>query len=176
MGCRAVTRRGGRCGELHRRVPQRLPARVEPAEVQALLGAARSARDRALLTLLWRTGQRIGDWSEEHGRHGVLGMRLADLDRASGTVVVCLKGARDEHRVPVSADFWPLYAAYVREERGLGAPEQPAWVACGAAGVGHSATRRLRRSCASWAGAPGCGRRRTCSATRWRRRWSTRRD
>jgi integrase len=46
-------------------VPQRLPARVEPAEVQALLGAARSARDRALLTLLWRTGQRIGDWSEE---------------------------------------------------------------------------------------------------------------
>jgi site-specific recombinase XerD len=56
-------------------------------------------------------------------------MRLADLDRASGTVVVCLKGARDEHRVPVSADFWPLYAAYVREERGLGAPEQPAWVA-----------------------------------------------
>jgi integrase/recombinase XerD len=121
--------RRGRRGELRRRVPQRLPARVEPAEVQALLGAARSARDRALLTLLWRTGQRIGDWSEEHGRHGVLGMRLGDLDRASGTVVVCLKGARDEHRVPVSADFWPLYAAYVREERGLGAPEQPAWVA-----------------------------------------------
>jgi integrase/recombinase XerD len=97
--------------------------------VQALLKAARSARDRALLTLLWRTGQRIGDPSEEHGRHGVLGMRLGDLDRASGTVVVCLKGARDEHRVPVSADCRPLYAAYVRDERGLGAPEEPAWMA-----------------------------------------------
>jgi integrase/recombinase XerD len=97
--------------------------------MQALLAVACSARDRALLTLLWRTGQRIGDWSEEHGLHGVLGMRLGDLDRVSSTVVVCLKGARDEHRVPVSGDFWPLYATYVREERGLGAPEEPVWVA-----------------------------------------------
>jgi hypothetical protein len=56
-----------------------------------------------LLTLLWRTGQRISDWSDDHGRHGVLGMRLGDLDRASSTIVVCLKGARDEHRVPVLA-------------------------------------------------------------------------
>lgn len=55
--------------------------------------AARSARDRALLTLLWRCGQRIGDWSDEHGRDGVLGMRLGDLDRALSTIVVPLKGA-----------------------------------------------------------------------------------
>jgi site-specific recombinase XerD len=121
--------RRGRRGDLRRRVPQRLPARADPAAVAALLKAARSARDRALLMLLWRTGQRIGDWSREHGRHGVLGMRLGDLDRAGSAVVVCLKGARDEHRVPVSADFWPLYSAYVRDERGLGAPEDPAWVA-----------------------------------------------
>jgi len=121
--------RRGRRGELRRRVPQRMPARAEPAAVAALIEAARSARDRALLTLLWRCGQRIGDWSEEHGRHGVLGMRLGDLDRASSTVTVALKGARDEHRVPVSADFWPLFAAYVRDERGLGAPEDPAWIA-----------------------------------------------
>jgi integrase len=110
-------------------VPQRVPARAEPAAVAALMDATRSSRDRALLTLLWRCGQRIGDWSEEHGRHGVLGMRLGDLDRASSTVVVALKGARDEHRVPVSADFWPHFADYVREERGLGAPEDPAWIA-----------------------------------------------
>lgn len=118
--------RRGRQGELRRRVPQRLPARVDPDAVAAPLEAARSRRDRALL---WRTGQRIGDWSDEHGRHGVLGMRLGDLDRASGTIVVCLKGARDEHRVPVAADFWPHFAAYVREERGLGTPEDPAWIA-----------------------------------------------
>jgi integrase/recombinase XerD len=121
--------RRGRRGELRRRVPHRIAARIEPAAVAALMEAARSARDRALLTLLWRCGQRIGDWSAEHGRHGVLGMRLGDLDRASSMIVVSLKGARDEHRVPVTADFWPLFAAYVREERGLGAPEDPAWVA-----------------------------------------------
>lgn len=119
----------GRHGELRRRVAHRVPARAEPVAVAALIGASRSQRDRALLTLLWRCGQRIGDWSEEHGRHGVLGMRLGDLDRASSTVVVALKGARDEHRVPVSADFWPHYAAYIRDERGLGAPEDPAWIA-----------------------------------------------
>ena len=86
--------RRGRRGELRRRVPHPLPARAEPAAVAALMDAARSARDRALLTLLWRCGQRIGDWSDEHGRHGVLGMRLGDLDRASSTIVVSLKGAR----------------------------------------------------------------------------------
>jgi hypothetical protein len=26
----------------------------------------------------------------------------------------------------VSSDFWPLFADYVRDERGLGAPEDPA--------------------------------------------------
>src|SRR4051812_40078206 len=119
----------GRRSELRRRVPHRMAARIEPAAVAALMEAARSARDRALLTLLWRCGQRIGDWSAQHGRHGVLGMRLSDLDRASSMIVVSLKGARDEHRVPVTADFWPLFAAYLREERGLGAPEDPAWVA-----------------------------------------------
>jgi integrase/recombinase XerD len=121
--------RRGRRTELRERVPRRLPRRVEPEVARRLIDTAVSRRDRALLTLLWRSGQRIGNWSERHGRHGVLGMRLADLDRRSGTIVVRLKGARDEHRVPVADDFWPLFARYVREERGLGEPHQPAWVA-----------------------------------------------
>jgi len=62
MAGRDAPRRGRR-GELRRRVPVRQPARVEPDAVAALLAAARSQRDRALLTLLWRCGQRIGDWS-----------------------------------------------------------------------------------------------------------------
>ena len=57
-----------------------------------------------------------------HGEHGILGMRLGDLDRRSGTIVVRLKGARDEHRVPVSDDFWPVFARYLGQERGLGEP------------------------------------------------------
>lgn len=84
-------------------------------------------RDRAIVTLLLRTGQRIGDWSEEHGRHGVLGMRLSDADRRRRTVTVLLKGARDEHRVPVTPDWWSLLDDYVSQERGT--PDTPAlWV------------------------------------------------
>lgn len=78
----------GRRSELRQRVPRRLPRRVEPAAAARLIEAAISWRDKALLTLLWRSGQRIGDWSEEHGRHGLLGLSLGDLDRRSGTVVV----------------------------------------------------------------------------------------
>lgn len=128
MPGRDAPRRGQRT-ELRQRVPRRLPRRVEPEVARRLIDSARSWRDRALLTLLWRTGQRIGDWSECHGRHGVLGMTLGDLDRRSGTMMVRLKGARDEHQVPVADDFWPLFARYVREERGLGEPREPAWVA-----------------------------------------------
>jgi len=120
--------RHGRRGEYRQRVPRRLPRRVEPEIAVRLIAAAASERDRALLTLLWRSGQRIGDWSSVHGAHGILGMRLGDLDRRSGTVVVRLKGARDEHRVPVSDDFWPVFARYLGEERGLGGPEDPAWI------------------------------------------------
>ncbi|MBV9194526.1 MAG: tyrosine-type recombinase/integrase [Solirubrobacterales bacterium] len=120
--------RHGRRAEYRQRVPRRLPRRVEPEVAVRLIAAAGSERDRALLTLLWRSGQRVGDWSGVHGQHGILGMCLGDLDRRSGTVVVRLKGARDEHRVPVSDDFWPVFARYLGRERGLGEPEDPAWV------------------------------------------------
>ncbi len=125
MRGRDVIRRGRR-GEYRQRVPRRLPRRVEPEVAVRLIDAAGS--ERALLTLLWRSGQRIRDWSAMHGEHGVLGMRLGDLDRLSGTIVVRLKGARDEHRVPVSDDFWRVFARYLGQERGLGGPEDPAWV------------------------------------------------
>lgn len=113
--------------ELRRREPRQLPRDLDPADVQRLIDAAPSWRDRALLLLLSRTGQRIGDWSTEHGRHGVLGMTLADLDRRTSTVTVLLKGARDEHRVPVTAAFWVAFDRYLIEERG-DPPTQAAWV------------------------------------------------
>ena len=152
MAGRDAPKRGRRC-ELRRRVPQRLPARVEPAEVRALLAVARSARDRALLTVLWRTGQRIGDWSDEHGRHGVPGMRLGDLDHASGTVAVCLKGAAMSTGCRSAPTSGPVYAAYVRDERGLGAPEEPAWVALRRArgrplGYASTSTSTAPKACA----------------------------
>jgi len=77
--------------------------------------------------LLVRTGQRVGDWHPEHGQHGVLGMRLTDFDRRRSTITVRLKGARDEHRVPVTGDFWPVFDRYLAEERG-DPPTDAAWV------------------------------------------------
>lgn len=113
--------------ELRRREPRELPAVLDPAEVEQLVAAAKSWRDKALLVLLSRTGQRIGDWSPAHGRHGVLGMSMTDLDRRASTIVVRLKGARDEHRVPVTKEFWRLFDLYVEHER-RDAPGEAAWV------------------------------------------------
>jgi integrase/recombinase XerD len=113
--------------ELRRRQPRRLPREVDPEVAELLIREAGSWRDRAILLLLTRTGQRVGDWHPEHGRHGVLGMRLTDFDRRRSAITVLLKGARDEHRVPVTSDFWPVFNRYLAEERG-NPPTDAAWV------------------------------------------------
>jgi integrase/recombinase XerD len=56
-----------------------------------------------------RFGTRCGSGPCDH---------VTDLDEASSTIVVRLKGARDEHRVPITDDFWPLYHRYIEHERG----------------------------------------------------------
>jgi site-specific recombinase XerD len=139
MTGRDVPVRRGRA-ELRRRPPRRLPREVDPEVAETLISEAGSWRDRAILLLLTRTGQRLGDWHPEHGRHGVLGMRLADFDRRRSAVTVRLKGARDEHRVPVTGDFWPVFDRYLAEERG-DPPTDAAWV-----GHRRGAGRPLRYS------------------------------
>jgi len=115
--------------ELRRREPRVLPRDLDPAVAERLAALPNSVRDRAIVTLLLRTGQRIGDWSSEHGRHGVLGMRAADVDQRRRTIVVRLKGARDEHRIPVTDDWWPLLEEYLRQERGpIASRVDPLWV------------------------------------------------
>src|SRR5271156_808800 len=112
-----------------RRLSYDVPKRLEPEDVQKLIDAALSFRDKAILTLLCRTGQRIGDWNEGAGRHGILGMSLSDIDRRRSLIVVRLKGARDEHRVPVTDDFWPVYERYLKEERRTAEDSEALWVA-----------------------------------------------
>lgn len=124
MTGRDVPKRNRR-SELRMRVPRDLPRDIDCELAEKVIKTATSWRDKALITLLYRTGQRIGDWSD--GGHGILGMRLCDLDRQSCTVVVRLKGPRHEHRVPVTDDFWPLFDRYVKEERGEVAIDA-AWV------------------------------------------------
>jgi site-specific recombinase XerD len=112
-----------------RRVPYQVPKRIEPEDVQRLIDTASSFRDKSILVLLCRTGQRIGDWDESAGRHGILGMSLSDVDRKRSLIVVRLKGARDEHRVPVTDDFWPVYERYLKEERRTTEDSEALWVA-----------------------------------------------
>lgn len=54
-------------------------------------------------------------------------MALRDVDFRRRTVTVRLKGARDEHRVPVTADWWPLLAKYLNDER-LDAETPALWI------------------------------------------------
>lgn len=112
-----------------RRIPRTLPQRLDPAEIQKLIDTAASWRDKAILTLLSRTGQRIGDWSTHADRHGVLGMTLEDIDRKRRTITVRLKGARDQHRVPVTDDFWPLLDKYISTERCASGDVNAVWIA-----------------------------------------------
>jgi site-specific recombinase XerD len=124
-----MRRRTGRVrADLRRRVPKRVPRHLARHEIDAIYAAAHSWRDRALLKLLEWSGQRIGDWHPVHGRHGLLGLRLADIDPLARTITVRLKGTRDEHVVPVAEEFWPVYQRYLDEERGAAA-HPAAWIA-----------------------------------------------
>ena len=118
-----------RAGEFRRRVPHEIHRTLDAASVEKLINAAGSYRDKCVLTLLFRTGQRIGDWNDLAGRHGVLGMELSDIDEGRRTITVRLKGNRDQHRVPVTDDFWPLFHRYLADERGTSCATSAAWVA-----------------------------------------------
>lgn len=118
-----------RVAEFRRRVPREIHRTLDPTTAQRLITAAVSCRDKCILTLLFRTGQRIGDWNDLAGRHGLLGMELVDIDERRRTITVRLKGNRDEHRVPVTDDFWPLFHRYLAEERGTNETTSAAWVA-----------------------------------------------
>lgn len=115
-------------GGFRRRVSREIPERLEVADIEKLVDAAFSFRDKAILPLLCRTGRRIGDWSST-GCQGILGMSLSDLDRKRQMIVVRLKGARDEHRVPVTDDFWPVLERYLTEERSSSLETPALWVA-----------------------------------------------
>jgi integrase/recombinase XerD len=113
--------------ELRRRTPVAQPRGLTAEEAAALVAAAPTERDQVLLTLLWRTGIRIGDWPASGDRHGALGLRVCDLDPHQRMVRVLLKGARDEHRVPVTDDFWPLWERHLAEGRPMAADRSWAW-------------------------------------------------
>ena len=94
------------------RATRALPRVLSPAEVDALAGALRTHRDRAMVAAMVLGGLR---------RCEVLGLRLEDLRFAERRVFIAEgKGGR-QRLIPVSARFFAAVAAYLDAERPPGA-------------------------------------------------------
>lgn len=90
------------------RAVRSLPRILDPGEVEALVGALRTHRDRAMVQAMLLGGLR---------RCEVLGLRLEDLRLGEWRVFVA-NGKGGHHRiVPVSRTFFSTVAAYLDHER-----------------------------------------------------------
>ena len=90
------------------RTPRTLPRVAEPAEVDALLGACRRWRDRAMIEAMVLGGLR---------RCEVLGLRLEDLDGARRQVFIVEGKGGHQRQIPISARFFATVGDYLRIER-----------------------------------------------------------
>lgn len=98
----------GRGGVRLVRRPKTLPRVLAPVEVDALLGALRTQRDRAIVLAMLLAGLR---------RCEVLGLRLEDINPGEQRLFVCSgKGGR-ERIVPVSGRFFEALGQYLQTER-----------------------------------------------------------
>jgi integrase/recombinase XerD len=104
---RRARRNGGRATPLVR-TPRLLPRILEPEEVDVLIGALRTKRDKAMVEAMVLGGLR---------RCEVLGLRLSDLRVGERKVFISDgKGGR-QRVVPVSSRFFTTLAMYLDEER-----------------------------------------------------------
>ena len=108
-----------------RRVPlvrgvRRLPRILEPAEVEALMAALRTERDRAIVQAMLLGGLR---------RCEVLGLRLEDLRLGEWRVFVADGKGGHQRLVPVSQTFFATVARYLNAERPADASTDRVFVA-----------------------------------------------
>jgi integrase/recombinase XerD len=104
---RRARRNGGRAAPLLRS-PRLLPRILEPAEVDALMAALRTKRDRAMVEAMVFGGLR---------RCEVLGLRLADLRAGERKVFIADGKGGHQRMVPISSRFFTSLAAYLDSER-----------------------------------------------------------
>ena len=90
------------------RVPRTLPRVLSPGEVDALLGALRTARDRAMVLAMLLGGLR---------RCEVLGLRLGDIRVADRAVFVVDGKGGHQRLVPIANAFFTAVGDYLRDER-----------------------------------------------------------
>jgi site-specific recombinase XerD len=90
------------------RTPRTLPRVLSPVEVDALLGALRTHRDRAMVLAMLLGGLR---------RCEVLGLRLCDVSVGQRRVHIARGKGWRERVVPVSARFFGALGEYLELER-----------------------------------------------------------
>ena len=90
------------------RTPRTLPRILAPAQVDALLAALRTHRDRAMAEAMVLGGLR---------RCEVLGLRLTDVQVAARRVFVAEGKGGHQRVIPVSGRFFASLAAYLQLER-----------------------------------------------------------
>lgn len=152
-------RRSGRGSPLVR-VPRTLPRILEPGEVDALVGALRTLRDRAMVEAMVLGGLR---------RNETLGLRFEDLKPGERRVFVADGKGGHSRWIPVSGRFFTTVAAYLDDERpresttdrvfvvlkgpNRGRPLTPKGLeqiirgARERAGLGHATCHELRHTC-----------------------------
>lgn len=102
------TRRRAQRGTPLVRTPRTLPRVLAPDEVNALVGALRTLRDRAMVEAMVLGGLR---------RSEVLGVRFEDIRPGEGRVFVAEGKGGHQRLVPVSSRFFVTLAAYLDTER-----------------------------------------------------------
>jgi len=90
------------------RVPRTLPKILAPAEVDALMAALRTARDRAMVLAMLLGGLR---------RCEVLGLRLSDVRVADRALLVADGKGGHQRVVPIANTFFSVLGGYLRNER-----------------------------------------------------------
>lgn len=99
---------------------RRLPRILEPGEVEALMGALRTERDRAMVQAMLLGGLR---------RCEVLGLRLEDLRLGEWRVFVADGKGGHQRLIPVSQSFFATVARYMNSERPVDAATDRLFVA-----------------------------------------------
>jgi site-specific recombinase XerD len=90
------------------RTPRTLPRIVDPAEVDRLLAACRTLRDRGMFEAMVLGGLR---------RCEVLGLRLEDLDAARRQIFIVEGKGGHQRRIPISKRWFSTVGGYLRIER-----------------------------------------------------------
>lgn len=108
LATRTSARRDGTRGAPLLRTPRTLPRVLAPEEVNALLGALRTLRDRAMVEAMVLGGLRRGE---------VLALRLGDVRPGEHRLFVAEGKGGHQRIVPLAARFFATLARYLEEER-----------------------------------------------------------